>query len=647
MPLLDSLAALWTSLWNPPTAPTAPAPPARPARRRRPALPAAAPSPPPTTPYRATLSPDMTTTVTRPLPEAQLGPAEKLLDLVLNASAHLWHNRPGLDVGGVWRARPRGSRAAAPAGAHPVPPGLFVPAATALYARLLEIFQLNVDLMAHFASYALLETDWRDLKVACTALMLVQGRSGQPVHDDDGSVAFHDDDLRSVGEAMLLHYRKKSPRMLTPKGVLRVAELLEEPAIAAQNRRAGFGDPAGTKAPLGRWKRAATKWLAQREANPAMLSGLVAAGYKETIKKIARKAGYKPQGADFFAVLGWKQKQAAGGHRTVGLSGLALAKRKRFDGLSEAEICEAIVEQKLSYKEAIGRLPKDVGLTPAIFVALMPSLSDKDLRMLTPTIEELGLMTEPEVRARWEQAIATATDQRALNVAKNVRDASVREKLEQASDVAAKKAVDAATAGADVRVMFLIDRSGSMQGAIEQSKEALSRILAGFPADKLHIASFDTMGVVHRPKAPTRAAVQHMLSGISAGGGTIHGAAVRALHQAGVRFPADTKLVLIVVGDEAGESGADFARALRDHGFRPAAMALLVNVAATRGTTVQAAARELGVPFSEVTIEGFADPYQVPRVLAALLDAPTMPGVVRSGWVERVMRTPVLGQATP
>ena len=27
-----------------------------------------------------------------PLPEAQMGPAEKLLDLILNASAHLWHD---------------------------------------------------------------------------------------------------------------------------------------------------------------------------------------------------------------------------------------------------------------------------------------------------------------------------------------------------------------------------------------------------------------------------------------------------------------------------------------------------------------------------------------------------------------------------
>src|SRR5678815_4458536 len=100
-------------------------------------------------------------------------------------------------------------------------------AAVALYSRLLEIHKLNADLMAHLASYALVETDWRDLKVACAALMLVQARAGVPVHDDDGSVAFYDDDHRRIGEAMVLWYQKKSARMLTPKAVLRIAELLE------------------------------------------------------------------------------------------------------------------------------------------------------------------------------------------------------------------------------------------------------------------------------------------------------------------------------------------------------------------------------------------------------------------------------------
>ena len=93
------------------------------------------------------------------LPESQMGPAERLLDLVLGSSAHLWHNRPGLDVNGTWlpaknqTTKARGKKVA---------PGLFVPAAVSLYSRLLEIHKLNADLMAHLASYALVETDWRD-----------------------------------------------------------------------------------------------------------------------------------------------------------------------------------------------------------------------------------------------------------------------------------------------------------------------------------------------------------------------------------------------------------------------------------------------------------------------------------------------------
>ncbi len=571
------------------------------------------------------------------IPEEHVGPAERLLDLVLNSSAHLWHNRPGIEESGVWHPargnQRRGVRIA---------PGLHVRAAVDLYTRLLELYKLNRTLMAHFASYALTKTDWCDLKVATAALMLVQSSAGQPIHDDDGQVAFHDDDYRAIGEAMVLRYEKKSTHMLTPKAVLRIAELLETDEIAALNRAAGFGDPAGKKPPLGRWKKAAAKWLEIREANRPMLEGLVKAGYKQTIKKIARKVGYKPQSADFFALLGWKQSQSPDGHREIGLDGtLELVKSERFDGLSEAEICEAVATQKLSYKEVVGRLPKELGLTPAIMVALLPSLSDRDLRQLTPTLEELGLMTEPEIRDRWEQAVQAATDQRALNIAKNVRDEGLRDKLEQAADNAARKAVEEATAELDVRVMFLVDKSGSMQGAINDSKEALSRILAGFPLDKLHIATFDTMGTVLVPKAPSRAAVLHMLDPIRAGGGTMHLAAVHALHRDGVRVPPEAKLIVIVVGDEAGERGSTLAQGFRDVGYRVDAMALLIS-ARYRGSTVRDCARELGVPYSEVSVDQFDDPYHVTRVLTALLEAPVVRGGAAAGLVDKVMSTPLL-----
>jgi hypothetical protein len=566
-----------------------------------------------------------------------MGPAERLLDVVLGGSAHLWHNRPGVDVRGTWQPA-KGSKQGA--GGKPVAPGLFVPAAVALYARLLEIHKLNPDLMAHLASYALVETDWRDLKVACAALMLVQARAGVPVHDDDGSVAFYDDDYRRIGEAMVLWYQKKSARMLTPKAVLRIAELLENPEIAALNRKAGFGDPAAKRAPLGRWTKAAAKWLALRETNRAMLEGLVRAGYKSTIKDLARKIGYKPQSPEFFGILGWKQSQAADGRRAIGLDNAMLAKSDRFDGLSEAEICETIVAQRLRYKDAVGRLPSDIGLTPAIMVALLPTLSDRDLRQLTPTLEELGLLVVPEIRTKWEAAIASSTDQRGLNIAKNVRDAKLKEQLADSADNAARKAVAAATTEADLRVMFLVDKSGSMQNAIESSKEALAKILAGFPLDKLHVAAFDTMGQVLKPKAATRLAVQHMLAPLRGEGGTIHGAAVQALYGDGMRVPPGAKLIVIVVGDAQGEQGAAFANVFRAFKYEVSAMAFLQ--AGGTGATVRDCARELGVPYSEINVAQFDDPYHVPRVLRALLEAPVAAGIVTPGLVDKVMATKLL-----
>jgi hypothetical protein len=575
-----------------------------------------------------------------PLPETQMGPAERLLDVVLGGSAHLWHNRPGLDVRGTWQPAKGANGGKKSAAGKSVKPGLFVPAAVALYSRLLEIHKLNADLMAHLASYALIETDWRDLKVACAALMLVQARAGSPVHDDDGSVAFYDDDHRRIGEAMVLWYQKKSARMLTPKAVLRIAELLETPEIAALNRKAGFGDPAAKRAPLGRWTKASAKWLAMREANRAMLEGLVRAGYKGTIKNLARKIGYKPQSPEFFGILGWKQSQAADGRRAIALDNAKLAKSERFDGLSEAEICESIVAQRLRYKDAVGRLPADIGLTPAIMVALLPTLSDRDLRQLTPTLEELGLLVVPEIRAKWEKAIAASTDQRGLNIAKNVRDAKLKERLADSADNAARKAVAAASTETELRVMFLVDKSGSMQNAIESSKEALGKILAGFPLDKLHVAAFDTMGQVLRPKAATRLAVQHMLAPLRGEGGTIHGAAVQALHRDGVIVPKGAKLIVIVVGDAQGEAGATFAGVFRTLGYEVAAMAFLQ--AGGTGSTVRDCARELRVPYSEINVSQFDDPYHVPRVLRALLEAPVSVGVVTPGLVEKVMATKLL-----
>ena len=115
---------------------------------------------------------------------------------------------------------------------------------------------------------------------------------------------------------------------------------------------------------------------------------------------------------------------------------------------------------------------------------------------------------------------------------------------------------------------------------------------------------------------------------------------------------AGAKLIVFVVGDEAGEGGDQLAKLFRNLGYEVSAMALLLSLAqsAARGTTVRTCAAQLEVPFSEVSVDSFTDPYQVPRVLKALLDAPApqgLPGTApKQGWVERVMSTKLLALPT-
>jgi hypothetical protein len=210
--------------------------------------------------------------------------AQRLLGAVLRMNVTVWYSRPGVDQWGYWRPATPHRRGRWPR----VAPGLFVPAAVALYDTLLRLHRLDPGLLPFLATLPGVRPPKRDLRVACAALMLVQPGA----------------ELRSAGQDLLL-LDDRSSGTFTPKAVLRVAELLETPEIAALNRQA-FGITT-TRPPLGRWKRAAHHWLRSRESSPR-LATLVKRGWKETIKAIARKCGYRPLDARFFELLGWKQR---------------------------------------------------------------------------------------------------------------------------------------------------------------------------------------------------------------------------------------------------------------------------------------------------------------------------------------------------
>lgn len=616
-----------------------------------------------------------------------LGPAEHIIQAILSHSDHMVHNRPGIvvedarsNVGVRWdpvthkveddkkvvyKLVKQGSKSTrvklgdllednrVQNGAfvgHYRPAGLFPEVATWLYSQVAEVWKLDNEFAARWASFAFGE-EHRDLKVVLAAFMLVQGRKGDPVIEG-GETLFDDDDFRNVGEAMMLIRKEKMD--LNPKLLLRIHDLLSLEGVAKINRDLGFG--RSTRRPfLGRWPKTVEKWLRYREENPKMLAGLVKAGFRTTVMELARRVGYKPLTQNFFEVLRWKQKQSDDGRRTLAI-GAAVKAAESWDGLNETQICEKIVSEKPNWKRVVGLLPKDVGVTRAIMAAAIESnaLSDKDLIILTPTLEDLGLLQVQDVRERWEKAVKSADDMRAANIARNVKSSEVKEKLQEAADTAVQKAVEEVTKDMDVYVF--IDISASMQGAIEAAKGYISKFLQGFKPEQLHVATFNTQGRVVEIKHASAAGVTNAFRGIRAGGGTSHAAGIRAL--SGLKPKDGNDALFIFVGDE--EERGTFEAEVHASGLNPMAFGF-VKTTATSGSAawryqqgyetscVRDTAARLGVPCFMIEEETFEDPYAIPRTIRNLVAATPVgkatPGRVapkRVTLVDRILKTDLL-----
>lgn len=610
-----------------------------------------------------------------------LGPAEIILQSILTYTDHLYHNRPGMvveddssHVGVRWspvthkvedgqkvvyrldkvgkktrRTRVGHMTTEGPMGMRIVshrrlvgyyrPAGIFPEVAEWMYAKIAEVWGMDNEFAARWASFAFAQ-DHRDLKVVLAAFMLCQSRKGDPEREG-GEILFHDADYRSVGEAMLLLRADKKD--FSPKMLLRVRDVLMQPGVAERNRSLGFG--RSLRHPfLGRWSKAVEKWLRFRERNPRVLEGLVKGGFRTTVMKLAQLVGYKPDSDRFFEILRWKQKQSSDGRRELAI-GKGVKEAITWNGLSEKEICERIVVEKPSYKIITSRVPASVGLTRAIMAAAIEAscLSDKDLIIATPTLEELGLLEVQDIKGRWQMALKRAEDQRAANIARNVRSKDTQDELEGASDEVLKKKVEEVTK--DLRIYLFVDISGSMRNSIESAKLLLGKFVQGFPLDRLHVWVFNTVPrevtIQHASGAGVRAAFR----GFHAGGGTSHGHAVAAALNHPPKPEEDA--LFLWVGDE--EENGHFAGKVRALGFMPTAFGFLRvrQQANPYARAVTSTAAQLGIPCFMLDQNTFEDPYAIPRTLQALVASTPVgeavaPARRRVTLVEQIIKTGLL-----
>jgi hypothetical protein len=316
-------------------------------------------------------------------------------------------------------------------------------------------------------------------------------------------------------------------------------------------------------------------------------------------------------------VLRWRQKQAPTGHRQMAL-GVAPPAPESWQGLDEAAICERIAEGRPNWKRLVGLLPQEPGLTPSIALAALRagSLSDQDLVILTPTLEDLGLLEQPELRARWETAVASVQNLRAANIAARVRPETAAV-LQNAADQALQSSLAEVTR--DLRVYVFVDKSASMQGAIERARRYLTRFLQGFPLDRLHVATFNTKGEELHIAEPTAAAVERAFLGQVARQGTTYGAGIRALQH---HRPAPGEdVVFLFVGDQEDGRGS-FVGPVQKSGLDPVAFGLLEVRSPGHppcARAVENTAQRLGLPCFRFDEQMFEDSYAVTRVLHDLI----------------------------
>ena len=294
--------------------------------------------------------------------------------------------------------------------------------------------------LAHLTAYLATHSKSKDLKVVTAYVATLSTADGTPF--SPGS-SYLKPNLREVGIAALL--------LLDPKLALRVRAIAERkygiPGYMNESRHC----PSLLRTALKRY-------LEYRENNLPMMQGAVRSGMRGIIKHLYRSLHLTPPTA-IAELLRWKQKD---GRITL------TQKVSLFEGKSEAEIAACIQAQHLPYLHVLGELAHiHQRITPAIAVALLEQMTGNQAIILRKTLEDAGILTDPEVLTLYEEKVSSATTalDRSETLARRASD-TVRKVLQVAKSVQRKEA----SRGLG-KIYLHIDFSGSMTGAIEFAKD--------------------------------------------------------------------------------------------------------------------------------------------------------------------------------
>jgi hypothetical protein len=306
---------------------------------------------------------------------------------------------------------------------------------------------------------------------------------------------------------------------------------------------------------------------------------------------------------------------------------LAFALKRIAKAETPAEQARLIVEHKVPYTIAVGAVRK---LTPTVLVALINGMSPQEVINSLGSLKGRGALDHPEVKALIDGKLEAAqSDVRVSAFKARVAvdaaelDAETAARLERVTDEQVKKRgrITKPTA-------LLIDKSGSMQNAIEVGKR-IAALISGVCEAGLLVYAFDTMPYPVQAQGTGLSDWEKAFRHLKAEGGTSIGCALEA-----IRLRKQRVEQVILVTDEGENTAPYFAEVheayQRDLGLAPSVVIVRVGAASY---LVEQRLREKQAQVETFTFAG--DYYALPN-LVPLLTRPS-----RLELLLEIMETPL------
>jgi hypothetical protein len=286
-------------------------------------------------------------------------------------------------------------------------------------------------------------------------------------------------------------------------------------------------------------RTAVQQYLKTRESNPALFDSAALRGRK-AMKHLYASLHIKP--SERANAILFRDQPPVGSLSDV-LKQLAKAE-------SAAEQARLIVEFNLPYTIAVGAIKQ---LTPMVLVALINSMTPQEVINNLKSLKARGAMDHPEVKALIDAKLDAASKgarvaafkaQIAADAA-DLDDETVA-RLEKVTNEQVKRrgVITRSTA-------LLVDKSGSMENAIEIGKR-LASLISGITQADLFVYAFDNIPYPVTAKGKELTDWERAFQHIKAGGGTSIGCALEAMRKK--RQVVDQ---IILVTDE-GENAAPY-----------------------------------------------------------------------------------------